>query len=730
MVNKKIFGSARWVLPAAGVLALLFTLYYGSAGPLVITFCLLITETFEYFFRFRDTKGFSPYWLLLLTPLLLLKYSSVTDFRIRVVGFVLLAFLISAAYARASRKIKFSLLRAKPVVVWLIAFAVFSLASVAITLQGVHLSGDEPHYIMIAQSLTEDGDFDLKNNIEEKTYLNYLPIEVRFHGGEYNGKFHSFHLPGLSFLLIPFYWLFKVSGIGSLIPPPLYFRLAASIINAFFALCLFYLLKMKFPDKEITGFWLLVLVTFPLIFHGNHLYPELPAATLMMAAYLFSFGEKKNYLGAGLFLSLIPWFHVKYIPPLGILGLAILYEIFKPLKPFRPFEKEKITAVVKLAVFPLLVFGLLVIYSKTLYGALSPTNIFPKESYWSVPWLLRLKVFLAYFLDQRDGLLFYSPLFFLFFFSFKNTKKLDRRFLLLGIAVSYVFFHAFTTVRGAYSPAGRPLMSVSWIFILFIAHFYFNIIEEKTFFSGFVFKLLAGLGVFVLAWLFYYPLFVYQPVFAGTTERASGLNLFLGSDFVHLWELFPSFLTSPKSGHPATFAWIGVLAVLLLFYYSKRSTANKTPVLERGKAPATVMAAAVFLLFAGIYSVYPHVHLINQNKHTDKTISFYNNSKNFKYMEEQKGFRIKAGNDYDIYIDRKMLRQDKVTFRFTHTDATAVTVRNGKQVLFRSSGKKQSRFTLDLSQLKTLNVKNKLVSHIGIETVTGSKTAFLWLEME
>lgn len=724
-----------WILPAAGVAALMFTLLYGSAGPLVITFCLIVTETFEYFFKFRDTKGplknLSPYWFLLLSPLLLVKYSSITDFRIRVAGYVLLAFLVSAAYARVTRKLDFSLLKAKPVAVWLIAFGLFSLASVVITLQGVHLSGDEPHYIMITQSLIEDGDFDLRNNIEEKTYLDYLPIAVRFHGGEYEGKFYSFHLPGLSFLLIPFYWLFKVLGIGSFIPPPLYFRLAASIINAFFALCLFYLLKMKFPEKDITGFWLLVLVMFPLIFHGNHLYPELPAATLMMAAYLLTFGKKKNYLLAGLFLSLIPWFHVKYIPPLGILGLAILFGIFNARRPFHPFEKEKITAVVKLAVFPIIVFALILIYSKTLYGALSPTNIFPKESYWSVPWLLRIKVFLAYFLDQRDGLLFYSPLFFLLFFSFKNLKKLDHWFSLLAIAFSYVFFHAFTTVRGAYSPAGRPLIFVSWIFILFIAHFYFDITEEKRHFSRIVFKLLSGLGFFVLTWLFYYPLFVYQPVFAGTTERASGLNLFLGSDFVRLWELFPSFLTAPKSTHLATFVWTGLLAALLLFYYFKRP---QSPIAEPVKTQNPVLiqalAATMFILSAGLFCIFPHVHLINQNKHTDKTISFYNNSKNFKYVEDKEGFRIKAGNDYDIYIDRKLKRKPNVTLRFTHTDAAAVTVRNGKCVLFQSSGNKQSEFLLDLSQLKTLTVRNKVVSHLGIETVTGSKNTFLWLEID
>ncbi|MGD2086217.1 MAG: hypothetical protein PVH61_08540 [Candidatus Aminicenantes bacterium] len=718
-----------------GLLSLLFALVYGNAGWGFLLLCIGIIALFEYFFDFRKSNFFSPYSLMILSPLLLLKYSSITDFRIRVMCFILLIYLFNAAYKKSVREIKFSLLKIKPMTVWFTAFALFALAAVVIYIQGIHLSGDEPHYIMITQSLVEDGDFDLKNNFEEKTYHKYLPIDLRFHGGEYSDKYRSFHLPGVSFLLIPFYWLFGVLGGGKLIPPALYFRLAAAVINAFFALGLFLILKRKFPDRDITRFWLLFLIIFPLIFHSIHLYPELPAAALLMFAYFFTFFEKKNYLLAGLLLSFIPWFHVKYLPPLLVLAVAILYHLFKPFKPFKLFEKEKIKKLAQFVIFPVISLVLLVIYSKVLYGSYSPTDIFPKESYWSVSWLLRLKVFLAYFLDQRDGLLFYSPVFFLFFFSFK--RRFQDRYLLLGILVTYVFFHAFTTVRGAYAPAGRPLIFVSWIFIIFIAN--------KKFCRGpgdgfskespgrrrqgdhFISKVLLGLSLFVLVWLFYYPLFMYQSVFAGTVERASGLNLFLGSDFIHLWQLFPSFLTQPLSSHPANFVWIGILLVGLLLYYLK-PLKTKTSVLTQ---PTAIIPFLLFLIFAFLYCFYPHVHLLSQNKHIDEVISFYNNSRNFRYIPDRNGFRIKSGNNYDIFIDRKMARKDKVTFHFTHMDVNDVTIRNGKKLLFqfKNTGKKEVSLDLQISSLQTLKVKNKLVSHVGIETRSRQKNSYLWLEI-
>ncbi|UCH98205.1 MAG: hypothetical protein JSV88_15530, partial [Candidatus Aminicenantes bacterium] len=255
-----------------GLISFLFTLVYGNAGWEFLLLCIGIIALFEYFFNFIENKIFNPYSLMLFSPLLLLKYSSVTDFRIRTLCFILLVYVFNAACKKGVREIKFSLMKAKPVTIWFTAFVIFALGSVVIYMQGIHLSGDEPHYIIITQSLVEDGDFDLKNNFEEKTYYKYLPMDLRFHGGEYNGKYHSFHLPGVSFLLIPFYWLFHVLSLGKLIPPALYFRLAASVLNAFFALGLFLVLKRKFPGKNITGFWLVCLIIFPLIFHATHLY--------------------------------------------------------------------------------------------------------------------------------------------------------------------------------------------------------------------------------------------------------------------------------------------------------------------------------------------------------------------------------------------------------------------------------------------------------------------------
>jgi hypothetical protein len=741
-ISKQSF-VGQWILRVIGIGSLLFTFIYGGAGWTVIFLSCVLAAGFETIFKSRENGIFNPYSLMIFSPLLLFNYASIKDFNIRSASFVLFIYILTSAYVfgkqtffvepvppRSGKSIPksslgrrrqvFSLLNAGPIRIWLTAFLIFSLVSVVLYFRGIHLSGDEPHYLMIAQSIVDDGDFDLKNNFEEKTYRSYIPVDVEFHGGEIDGRYHSFHLPGVSFLLIPFYLLFKV--VGGFIPSALYFRLAASVINAFFALVLFYILRMKFTGKDITGTWLLFLCIFPLAFHSVHLYPELPAAALMAAAYYTVSSARRKIMLTGFFLSLIPWFHIKYIPALAVMAIYIVYDLLKPFRPFS-FNGEKVKRLLLFLVFPAISLALLVIYSKTLYNTYSPLNIFPRESYWTVPWGLRLKVLLAYFLDQRDGLLFYAPMFFLAFLGLR--KKPADRGLLVWIGFSYILFHAFTTVRGAYSPAGRPLIFVSWIFILFIAHFYYNIMKGPV--SRFSFGVLAGLGVFVSAWLFYYPLFMYQPVFSHTADGASGMALFFGSNTVPLWKMFPSFLTSAENGHPANFIWIGSAAAILVLYYLRPLKREEKPLKGMWNE---ALAFSLFLVISFLYCFYPHVLLLPRNKFTGKSVSFFNNSRNFNYVDSENGFRIKGGGTYDIYIDRNMVTKDILTFHFYHTDVVDVTIRNGKRRLFRSDKSKTGTFTIAVSPLGMLRVGDRNVTHLGFETRTKQADAFLWMQIE
>ncbi|MEI6614781.1 MAG: hypothetical protein WCL37_07775, partial [Chrysiogenales bacterium] len=283
-INRLPLGNA--LLGTVGLLTLFASWFWGNGGWFLLIAGAIWIIVSEYALQFFKNHFYSPYLWILLTPLLLWHYSSVGDFRSRLACFFMLIYIPILAQRRGGSRIKISLNKVKPWRVWLLSFLVFALAATVFYARNIYLSGDEPHYLMITQSLVEDGDFDLQNNLQNKTYLPYLPVELRFHGTVQNGKYRSFHLPGVSFLLVPFFYLFNL--LGGLIPGNLFFRLAAAFINAFFALGFFKILKMAWPEKDNSTFFLFFLFTFPLVFQAIHLFPELPASTLLIFAYLNS----------------------------------------------------------------------------------------------------------------------------------------------------------------------------------------------------------------------------------------------------------------------------------------------------------------------------------------------------------------------------------------------------------------------------------------------------------
>jgi len=721
----------------------------------------------EYALQFFKDHLVSPYLWMLLSPLLLWHYSSVGDFRIRLACFFMLIYILILAQKRGGSRIKISLNGVKPWRVWLLSFLVFALAATIFYARGIYLSGDEPHYLLIAQSLVEDGDFDLQNNLQNKTYLTYLPVEIPLHGTVQDGKYRSFHLPGISFLLVPFFYLFNL--LGGLIPANLYFRLCAALINAFFALGLFQIMKTIWPEKDNSTLFLFFLTTFPLVFQAVHLYPELPASTLLLFAYLnsrdrqhkssdpagggsdlsvlngqhkssdpagggsnlsvlngqhkssdpagggsdLSVPEGKKFFLAGLFLAGIPWFHFKYVIPMLILALFVMVGIWRR----SVCKEEKIRDLIHFLIPPAISASLLALYSKILYGSFNPTVISPEKNFFSIPLGFKIETLLSFFLDQRDGLLVYAPVFLILLLVFKKEirSKIRDFSLLAAIFISYILFHAYTTVRGGYSPAARPTLFVLWIMALFLTAYYRQAGEiGKT-----LFRLLAGLTSFVTVWLFYYPLFLYQPVTREISQRASSLLLFLGSTAINLTTAFPSFLKKPNADYLPNWIWLAVLAIVTVLFYARiawRAIAK----------PARFVFPALFLPLLFFICFIPHVQL--QTHYTVAGLFFYNNSRNFTFHKELGGFRILAGQDYDLFFDLNGSAAERLDLRLLNDNRIALQVKNGKQILLAENQATESRINVPLRALKKFSLGGKKLVHLGLESKAGPGTTFFWLE--
>jgi hypothetical protein len=133
---------------------------------------------------------------------------------------------------------------------------------------------------LITHSLLKDGDFDLANNYAQKDYTRYLPAgaTIRAHvaPGTKPGALYSFHSPGLSFLLLPFYALGIWLGKSALLFLP---RFGMSLFGALLGVQMYLFARQEWKrDRLALGLWILFSFTSPIFFYSIHIYSEIVAA--------------------------------------------------------------------------------------------------------------------------------------------------------------------------------------------------------------------------------------------------------------------------------------------------------------------------------------------------------------------------------------------------------------------------------------------------------------------
>src|SRR5918998_2338864 len=88
---------------------------------------------------------------------------------------------------------------------WLLLFGVYA-ATLGLDAFGrSDYGGDEPHYLLAARSLVEDGDLDVKADYAERSYERFYPYTLEPHGRETNGRLHEPHGVGFPLLIAPAY---------------------------------------------------------------------------------------------------------------------------------------------------------------------------------------------------------------------------------------------------------------------------------------------------------------------------------------------------------------------------------------------------------------------------------------------------------------------------------------------------------------------------------------------
>ena len=545
------------------------------------------------FARALDTDFFNylPLLYLILLPFLLSHYLDSDDLRLRsqiLIGSILFSLLYLKAVslckfggeaqpllADIRKKLSLISFNKKLLILFMISLLLYNAGSMLLTSSGQTFAGDEPHYLLITHSLLKDGDFNLANNYANRDYTNVMlaQVHIQSHTAPGTEGRYSFHSPGTSLLLLPFYALGSLFGGQFLV---FFIRFGMSIFGALLGLQVFLYIFQEWKNERLAlGVWFLYSFSSPIFFYSLHVYPEIIIALFSLTVFrLLRFSpsfSRKTLLILGFLLSCFVWFHaIKYI---FLLIPLFIYSLWTLLK------NHKIGwRILYFLTFPLVLTIIYFLFQSILYGSLSLSSVSwrgaltPQESLsylkviiFDIPFRTRWETLAGYFLDQRDGLLLYAPIYFFAFLGGVEMLRRNFRFLLLILFLSapYVLNSAFLTQRTGYAPQARPLISVSWVLAILIG--FFLVYNAKKIFS-IVFHLFAFSGLCFVFLLLKNPSALYQLTTVGSIERAGRLFLILSNLHFSLPQYLPSFLKIDNSGWIPNNAWIGSLFLFIALY--------------------------------------------------------------------------------------------------------------------------------------------------------------------
>jgi hypothetical protein len=625
----------------------------------------------------RDFLTFLPIIFLSLTPLSLTHYISAGDLRSRLVLFlwgIAGAFLYlkvaetnrwaaagSAPWQEWGRRFVVLSDRKKLLLLFLAGLLVFNTGSLLMTAEGFSFTGDEPHYLMISHSLLHDHDFDLANNYARKDYSGFMLFEGEIAPhvvtGAEPGRLYSFHSPGVAFLLLPFY------ALGGLLKGKAFIfviRLGMSLWAALFAVQVYLMARCEWGKEGLAGqIWFLTSFVSPVFFYAIHVYPEIIVAFLALVAFrLLRHSPAQTSAKAalcGLCLASFVWFHaLKYI---ALFVPFYAYGIWTILKKSR----SKVALVLYL-VIPAAVILLYLQFQHALYGTYSLFAVswarpmtgsgeglfkFAGSVLFEIPLRDRLETLIGYFLDQRDGLLFYSPLYFFAFLGAWEMLKRKRRdlLILLFLASPYVLLSAALTQRTGYAPQARPLVAVIWALVICLGYFLNH--NRKTVFSRLAHGAAAA-GFLLTFLLLRHPASLYQETTRGATQRGGGLFYLLSNLHFDLTRWLPSFLKVEDRNWLPNLVWPAIIALFVAVY----SLSKKRTVYPKFFFHVALSSAGVVVFFVWLV-LYPRLVLVNPTRITlpaGGRITFYSLSRSARLVKPVQFFLREDNRTYRFYL--------------------------------------------------------------------------------
>lgn len=468
VVNATVITATRHVFRTIGYAST------GSLRDLLVCMCainvasvaLLLVFGHSWRQRFSAVAGFDL--LVSLSAFLLIRCLRIPTLqpRIHAIALVWTAFvflkcftLVVYAVANANRTSR-NAARAWVLLASLVVYAGF----VPWVTQSTWPTGDEPHYLVLTQSLIADHDFNLANNYAQGDYKSFYPANLSGHvikAG--SGRELPIHDIGLSILLIPGYGLGDRRGA----------LVELSVLAALTALGTVELaLQVGAELSSALLVWGMFAFTMPMVVYASQLYPEVVGAAGLVWSVIvfvhFTRDRRASWLWlSGTVLALLPWFSVRFWTLIGpLLAVMAVFLLWQELlatagtSGWRPALRKigyvSVPTVISLALFATFDF---IQYRMLLPNAGYVLDV--REQ--TIPVFTRQPHvgLLGLFLDRAQGLLAIAPIYILVPAGARKLLKSNRAAaaaILIPTTV-YVVFTSFNRYwAGGWCPPGRFLV--------------------------------------------------------------------------------------------------------------------------------------------------------------------------------------------------------------------------------------------------------------------------------
>ena len=295
--------------------------------------------------------------------------------------------------------------QAPPAAAFALALAIFGAA--AWQLRDVRPGGDEPHYLVIVQSLLLDHDLRIENNHQRRDYGSFFSGEIRPHYLKRgtDGQIYSIHAPGLPAIAAPAFALGGYQAVVALL-------VLLSALGTVVAWRAAWLLT-----GDAGAAWFAWAASFgaPFFFHAYAAYPDalgsVLVATGVLALIWLETGQEMTparWALHGAALAILPWLHTRYAVAAGVLGACIALRLVAGTRAVGA-RGHAVASVVAFLAVPLVSAAAWFGYFHAIWGTYNPAAPYGGYTQSSASNILRGLPGLL--LDQQFGILPNAPVY-------------------------------------------------------------------------------------------------------------------------------------------------------------------------------------------------------------------------------------------------------------------------------------------------------------------------------